>query len=134
MTVYLSVYKTLLCVCFFFIPSSAETLCFLESSIQGNTLRLESTKTRQYPAIRQDISLAATDSNNNVMGCVQERGDKMIPDETRKEKGLVLTGDKHVRLIVLYLIQQGSNIDEKSSSGYCLQNYLLTIKNNDGSG
>lgn len=87
-------------MCIFFIPSSAETLCFLESSIQGKTLRLGSTKTRQYPAIRQDISLAATDSNSNVMGCVQERGDKMISHETRQERGLVLTQEKHLYYIV----------------------------------
>lgn len=86
-------YSTLQYMCIF-IPSSAETLCFLESSIQGKTLRLESTKTLQYPAIRQDISLAATDSNSNVMGCVRERGDKMKRDETRKDGGLVLTGEK----------------------------------------
>lgn len=53
---------------FLFTPSSADTLCFLMSSSQGKMLRLGSTKSRQYPAIRQDMSLAATDSNSNVMG------------------------------------------------------------------
>lgn len=61
----------LYCKCgVFSAPSSADTLCFLESSIQGKILRLESTNSRQYPAIRQDMSLAATDSNSNVMGFI----------------------------------------------------------------
>lgn len=31
-------------------------------------LRVGSTNSRQYPAIRQDMSLAATDSSSSVMG------------------------------------------------------------------
>lgn len=54
--------------CVFTVPSSADTLCFLETSVQGKIFRLGSTNARQYPAMRQDISLAATDSSSNVMG------------------------------------------------------------------
>lgn len=97
-------------------------------------LRLGSTNTRQYPAIRQDISLAATDSSSNVMGLVRERREddmrwdkeregnekKTVSAQTQKGHALILM-KKHFLLLFMLMsarcIQGGSHNNISGSRG-----------------